>query len=118
NSLSQSFKHALQHALAQTIGLAAWADQPVDQKQSEAVHERPEDQDSRGNLLFVSRRLRKRAPQGALSERIREKALRLLSGGDLDGRAPLVRSGEVAAKHQAVESRILYAMTHVIARDR
>jgi hypothetical protein len=32
-------------------------------------------------------------------------------------RAPLVRPGEIAAKHQSIERRVLDAMTHVIARD-
>ena len=57
---------------------------------------------------------RPRAPCAIASAR---RLLRLLSGGDFDGRARLVRSGEVAAKHQSVEGRILHAMTHVIARD-
>ena len=113
----QSFKHALQHALAQFIGLSAWAHQPVDQQQSEAVHERPKDQDGRGDLSLVSRCFRNGRPRAPCSNRIREKFLRLLSRGDFDGRAAIVRSGEVAAEHQSVEGRILDAMTHVIARD-
>ena len=117
NSRGQSVEHALQHALAQFLGLSVWADKPVDQQQSEAMHERPEDQDGRSDLPLVSRCLRKGAPQGAVSDRIREEGLRLLGRGNFDGGAVIIRPGEVAAKHQAVESRILNAMTHVVARD-
>jgi hypothetical protein len=53
----------------------AWANQ----QQSEAMHERPKDQDRRGDSPLISQCLRKRAPQGALSDRVREKGLRLLS---------------------------------------
>ena len=37
---------------------------------------------------------------------------------DFDGRALIVRSSEVATKHQAVERRVLHAMTDVVAGDR
>jgi hypothetical protein len=81
------------------------------------MHERPEDQDGRSDLSLVSRCLRKGTPQSAVSDRIREEGLRLLSRGNFNGRAVIIRAGEVAAKHQSVERRILHAMTHVIARD-
>ena len=68
-------------------------------------------------FAFVSRCLRQGASQRAVNDRIREQGLRLLSRGNFDGRAVIIRPGEVATEHQSVESRILDAMTHVVARD-